>query len=139
MLVLLSGISFFFALIVWAFASPPGSAPDDDFHLPSIWCSHGKVSGLCDPEFSDDGYGKTPTPLSPSAICFAFKSDISAACQATQFDWNNHELSGSKTNEKGRFPNGFYWTLFYLIGDNTLISAMVMRIFNAFQIGRAHV
>ena len=31
-----------------------------------------------------------------------------------------------------RSPNGFYWTLFYLIGDNTLISAMVMRIFNAF-------
>ncbi len=78
----LAAIGAFTALCMWALASPPGSAPDDDFHLPSIWCSHGKVDGICDPEFAGDGYGKTPTPLSPSAICFAFKSEESAACQA---------------------------------------------------------
>ena len=72
----LAAISAFVALSVWAFASPPGSAPDDDFHLPAIWCSHGDVAGICDPEFAGDGYGKTPTPLSPSAICFAFNSVI---------------------------------------------------------------
>ena len=130
--IVLAGISAFFALSTWAFASPPGSAPDDDFHLPAIWCSHGFVEGLCDPEFADDGYGKTPTPLSPSAICFAFNSENSAACQAKQFDWNNKELAGSRTNEIGRFPNGFYWTMHLLIGDDTLQSAMAMRIFNSF-------
>ena len=72
--VALAAISAFVALSVWAFASPPGSAPDDDFHLPAIWCSHGAVEGICDPEVAGDGYGKTPTPLSPSAICFAFNS-----------------------------------------------------------------
>jgi len=127
----LAAIGAFTALSMWAFASPPGSGPDDDFHLPSIWCSHGKVDGICDPEFAGDGYGKTPTPLSPSAICFAFKSEESAACQAKMFDWQNKELAGSRTNEKGRFPNGFYWTLNFLIGDNTLNSAMAMRIFNS--------
>jgi len=130
--IVLAGISAFFALSAWAFASPPGSAPDDDFHLPAIWCSHGFVEGLCDPEFAGDGYGKTPTPLSPSAICFAFNSENSAACQAKQFDWNNKELAGSRTNEIGRFPNGFYWTMHLLIGDDTLHSAMAMRIFNSF-------
>ena len=64
--VALAAISAFVALSVWAFASPPGSAPDDDFHLPAIWCSHGAVEGICDPEVAGDGYGKTPTPLSPS-------------------------------------------------------------------------
>ena len=68
---LIASISFLISLSIWAFASPPGSAPDDDFHLPAIWCSHGKVEGKCDPEFAGDGYGKTPDPLSPSAICFA--------------------------------------------------------------------
>ena len=130
--IVLAGISAFFALSTWAFASPPGSAPDDDFHLPAIWCSHGFAEGLCDPEFAGDGYGKTPTPLSPSAICFAFNSENSAACQAKQFDWNNKELAGSRTNEIGRFPNGFYWTMHLLIGDDTLQSAMAMRIFNSF-------
>ncbi len=126
-----AAISIFISLFVWGFASPPGSAPDDDFHLPSIWCAHGKQVGNCDPEFKDDGFGKTPAPRSPSAICFAFKSDVSAACQSSQFDWNDKSLSGSKTNEKGRFPNGFYWTLNFLIGENTLISAMLMRVFNS--------
>lgn len=128
---LVGAISIFVSLFIWGFSSPPGSAPDDDFHLPSIWCSHGKQVGKCDPEFKDDGFGKTPAPLSPSAICFAFKSDVSAQCQSTQFNWSDKTLSGSKTNEKGRFPNGFYWTLNFLIGDNTLISAMLMRVFNA--------
>jgi hypothetical protein len=128
---LIAGLGIFVSLFIWGFSSPPGSAPDDDFHLPSIWCSHGKQEGKCDPEFKDDGFGKTPTPLSPSAICFAFKSDISAQCQSSQFDWNDQTLSGSRTNEKGRFPNGFYWTLNFLIGDNTLLSAMTMRIFNS--------
>ena len=42
----LAAISAFVALSAWAFASPPGSAPDDDFHLPAIWCSHGAVEGI---------------------------------------------------------------------------------------------
>ena len=30
-----------FALAAWAVASPVGAAPDDDFHLASIWCATG--------------------------------------------------------------------------------------------------
>jgi len=120
----------FFAMLVWAFASPPGSAPDDDFHLPAIWCARGFVEGVCDPEFEGDGFGKTPAPLSPSAICFAFDSKVSAACQDQLFDWSSTELSGSRTNENGRFPNGFYWSMHTFINDNPLHSAMKMRVAN---------
>ncbi len=127
----IAGISAFIALSAWAFASPPGSAPDDDFHLPAIWCSHGAQPGICDPKVAGDGYGDTPSPLSPSAICFAFNSETSAACQAKQLNWDDKNLGGSRTNEIGRFPNGFYWTMHLLIGDNTLQSAMLMRIFNS--------
>lgn len=128
---LLAALGFFVTLTVWGFASPPGSAPDDDFHLPSIWCANGFVEGLCDPEFEGDGFGQTPEPLAPVAICFAFKPDVSAACQAQMFDWNDKNLRGSRTNEEGRFPNGFYRTMHALISENTLISAMSMRVFNS--------
>lgn len=120
----------FFAMAVWALASPPGSAPDDDFHLPSIWCAKGFIEGVCDPEFEGDGFGKTPQPLSPSAICFAFDSKISAACQERLFDWSSTELTGSRTNENGRFPNGFYWGMHTFINDNPLNSAIQMRFAN---------
>jgi hypothetical protein len=127
----LAATGLFITLSVWGFASPPGSAPDDDFHLPSIWCAQGLVDGKCDPEVPGDGFGKTPDPLAPVAICFAFQSDISAACQSTYFDWNNKELRGSKINENKRFPNGFYWTMHLFTGDNILASAMIMRIINS--------
>ena len=29
------------ALFAWAFASPIGAGPDDDYHLVSIWCASG--------------------------------------------------------------------------------------------------
>ena len=127
----LAATGLFITLSIWGFASPPGSAPDDDFHLPSIWCAHGLVDGKCDPEVPGDGFGKTPDPLAPVAICFAFKSDVSAACQSTYFDWNNNALRGSKINENKRFPNGFYWTMHLFTGENILASAMIMRIINS--------
>jgi len=122
----------FFAMVVWGLASPPGSAPDDDFHLPSIWCARGFVESVCDPEYEGDGFGKTPAPLSPSAICFAFNSTISASCQANLFDWSSNELGGSRFNEDKRFPNGFYWGMHTFINDNPLHSAMTMRLANIF-------
>jgi hypothetical protein len=127
---LIGVIGGFFAMAVWALASPPGSAPDDDFHLPSIWCARGFVEGVCDPEVAGDGFGKTPAPLSPSAICFAFDSKVSAACQENLFDWSSTELGGSRINDKGRFPNGFYWGMHTFINDNPLNSAMQMRFAN---------
>jgi len=35
------------ALGAWSVASPVGASPDEDYHLVSIWCSHGERPGLC--------------------------------------------------------------------------------------------
>ncbi len=40
-LVGLSPVLAFLALSAWAFASPLGAAPDDDYHLVSTWCAVG--------------------------------------------------------------------------------------------------
>ena len=37
------------AVGAWAFASPAGSAPDDEFHLASIWCANDARTDLCKP------------------------------------------------------------------------------------------
>jgi hypothetical protein len=128
-LALLGILGGFFAMQVWALASPPGSSPDDDFHLPAIWCARGFVEGVCDLEFKGDELGKTPAPLSRSAVCFAFESKVSAACQSQLFDWNSTELTEARISD-GRFPNGFHWIMHTFINDNPLHSAMQMRVVN---------
>ena len=37
----LVGVTMFVTGATWALSSPAGSSPDDDFHLPSIWCGWG--------------------------------------------------------------------------------------------------
>lgn len=131
LLSVLTAAAFATTLIIWGFASPPGSGPDDNDHLPSIWCARGYVQDLCDPGITGDGMGKTLSPLVQASDCFAYKSDTSAACQAELFKWDDSVLINSVTNEVGRFPNGFYWILNSFIGENTLYSAILMRVFNS--------
>lgn len=39
-IVLLTVIAFTVSLLAWAFATPVGSSPDDDFHIANIYCIH---------------------------------------------------------------------------------------------------
>ena len=41
-------VAFFVMCAGWALTSPPGSSPDDDFHLTSIWCAAGTQDGRCE-------------------------------------------------------------------------------------------
>ena len=116
---------------VWTVASPIGSAPDDDFHLPAIWCGVGERDGFCEPESKMDGRGLTPLPLSAAPQCFAFRSDVSAACQSDTFSWDDTSLVDSRTNEIKRFPNGFYAFLNFFISSNLIFSILAMRMINS--------
>ena len=40
-------LAFFVTCAGWALASPVGAAPDDDYHLASIWCAQGEREGVC--------------------------------------------------------------------------------------------
>ena len=63
-------VLLFLTLVAWAYASTVGSSPDDNFHLPSIWCGLGLREGLCEES------GDPATRLVPSALldatCYAF-------------------------------------------------------------------
>ena len=36
------------ALLAWGVSSPPGSSPDEDYHMGSIWCAGGIEAGVCE-------------------------------------------------------------------------------------------
>lgn len=56
------------ALAAWALSSPVYSSPDDNYHLPMLYCADGRID--CVPE------GERPD------VCYAFKGDQPADCAA---------------------------------------------------------
>lgn len=115
------------ALFAWAFASPMGAGPDDDFHLVSTWCA--VVDGTnCAPGSSDD------SRVVPEAVlhspCYAAAPSTSAACQ------QNYDLSGATTeltnrgNFVGAYPPVYYTVMHAFVGGDILASVMIMRLVN---------
>jgi len=114
------------SLVCWAFASPVGSSPDDNFHLPSIWCGLGERAGICEPS------GNPDTRMVPASVvsapCYAFESEESAAC------WNPHDSEMTEAtwmNAVGLYPPLFYTTMGFFVGDDVSTSVMAMRIANS--------
>lgn len=111
-------------VIMWAFASPPGSSPDDDFHLGSIWCAWGVESSGCailaNPP-PPERLSVSVTALAPvTAYCAALHPDISAACSAT---------AGSPLSaNNGGYPDGFYSVMRLAVVGSPQASVIVMRI-----------
>lgn len=115
------------ALSAWAFASPMGAAPDDDYHLVSIWCSTGDDT-FCQPGSTD------ATRLVPQAVlkspCYAFYSEESAACQ-DRLDFASDQLVETKRgNFVGAYPPLYYSVMSVFVSEDEHLSVMTMRLFN---------
>ncbi|MGV8876248.1 MAG: DUF2142 domain-containing protein [Rhodoglobus sp.] len=126
-LVYLAPVLALLALSAWAFASPMGAAPDDDYHLVSIWCSTGNTA-YCQPGSTDD------TRFVPAAVlkspCYAFFSDESAACQ-NRLDFDTDQLVETmRGNFAGEYPPLYYSVMSVFVGDDARFSALIMRLFN---------
>jgi len=75
-IVLLAGV----VLWGWLRASPPGSSPDDDYHLASIWCADGFVDGRCIASPGQTSVlGLVPEKL-VETTCYKRRTEESAAC-----------------------------------------------------------
>lgn len=68
------------SMMSWAVSSPPGSSPDEHFHLSSTWCGLGERDGLCKPR-QNPNFREVPRGVAAVAVCFAFDGFQSAACQ----------------------------------------------------------
>lgn len=127
-LILLAPVLAFIALGSWALASPVGAAPDDDFHLISIWCDTG------DPSHCQET-GDPQTRIVPQALlsvaCYAFDPQKSAGCQEAVFSGPETPNTVTKRgNFQGNYPPVYYAVMSPLVGTSVEASALAMRLFN---------
>lgn len=121
----------FLVLGAWSFASPVGSSPDDDFHLPSIWCGQGERPGLC--EAIDDGPARmVPIPI-VNSTCYAFHPETDAGC----WDPTTEGLTRvERANIDGLYPPLFYSVMSVFAGPDVQFSVIAIRLVNsAFAVG----
>ncbi|TAM71920.1 MAG: DUF2142 domain-containing protein [Microbacteriaceae bacterium] len=118
------------ALMAWAFASPMGSSPDDDFHLVSIWCGQGIRPGICEAAPSP-AERTVPQAILAAPACFENKPKVSAACQYRSLDFAPGAMT---TTERGNFSNNYpplyYAAMSVFVGHDILTSVLVMRLVN---------
>lgn len=118
----------FLALGAWAFASPIGAGPDDDFHLVSTWCANGGGEHCTE---GDSAGNRTITSALEKLHCYAYDEEKSAACQeAVLHDLGDEQTLTRRGNFTGAYPPLYYATMGLFSGDNIIASAVVMRLAN---------
>ena len=124
-------IAFFIMCSGWALTSPVGSAPDDDFHLSSIWCAQGVRAGVCEESPANPAARLVPANVVQASDCFRFKADVSAGCTTSIMD-DAALVETERVNETaGLYPPGFHAVMSVFVGPDVERSVLAMRLFNA--------
>ena len=123
---------FAVALSAWAFASPIGASPDEDYHLASIWCAQGDRDLACD--VTEGGTIHAIPAAVRHAVCFAFNEDVSAGCQTTTNVTEGETFvvtdRGNFGIHAGEYPGLFYSTMSLFVGPDVELSVIMMRLTN---------
>jgi hypothetical protein len=116
------------SLICWAFASPVGSSPDDDFHLASIWCAQGDRPGVCE-STGNPSTRTVPQDLVVGSVCYDNQTAKSASCQPADYGTHpDRTVQTNRGNFEGLYPRVFYLAMSVFVGPNIQISVIAMRI-----------
>lgn len=120
-------VALLVALLAWGASSPPGSSPDDDYHMASIWCAGGLADGRCEQGAAED-VRLLPAELLKAAGCFAFDATQSASCPR----FEDQMRSTTRGNWAGHaYPPGFYAVMGVFVGGDLSTSIVAMRVVNA--------
>ncbi len=125
-------VAFMVATAGWALTSPVGSAPDDDFHLASIWCTAGEprcIAGA-DPETLE-----VPRNVVQASDCYRYDTSITADCAISVRDDATLAPVTHVNQLEGIYPGGFYRAMSVLVSDDVERSVMLMRLANVLLIG----
>jgi hypothetical protein len=118
------------ALAAWAFSSPIGSSPDDDFHLTSIWCGNPLDTAACEPG-TEPGTRVVPEAVVEAPSCYAQRPEISASCQADTFDLDpTPSVETDRGNFEHNYPPVYYAVMSVLVGPGIEQSILLMRLLN---------
>lgn len=133
-------LSALLTVVAWAVASPPGSSPDEDFHLGSITCPH-PASEFCEvseiPIQNVTGGQASGTQLAiwipfqtAHANCNAPVAEFSAECFDEMADFGY--TWSTRFDYAGVNPVGFYRAMHVLrnVGSNLANTVFTMRIIN---------
>lgn len=121
-IMILTGIT---SMSLWAFISPVGSSPDDDFHLASIWCYEHELP-TC--QITEPSATITVPSAFTNAKCQLMLQDASKLQECIQLD--NSVQTTNRYNKNHRYPGGFYFVLNKFVNQNVFDSVLVMRLFN---------
>jgi hypothetical protein len=120
----ISIVSAIMTLGAWAFASPIGSTPDDDYHLVSIWCGQGFRDGICE-EGSEPREVVVRETLMEYSFCYAGEPDETGGCRETE------TFAPTTRSNAGENPRVFYWVMSWFASDDLTASIISIRFFNA--------
>jgi hypothetical protein len=119
----------FVTLSLWALSSPIGSSPDDNYHLPSIWCAPGMPTDECTTSAPDRR--TVPALVAVGQECYAFMNEVPASCQDPILASPEARLDVSRFNAgEGSYPPVFYAAHRLLVSSHTEFSIYAMRIAN---------
>jgi hypothetical protein len=119
----------FLALAAWAFASPIGASPDDDYHLASVWCANDARTDLCAPDPARGDGWRLVLPGIMTAPCYVADPSASAACQEWVAD-PQPVVAADHGNWIGAYPPVYYSVMNVFASPDIQTSALVMRLFN---------
>jgi hypothetical protein len=110
------------ALGSWAFSSPVGSSPDDDFHNASIWCGQGTREGICEEDPSS-----STVVVSSQLVqnCFKFFPEVGGDCSISDIPQETN-----RANLVGNYPELYYWTMSWFASTDIPASVITMRMVN---------
>jgi hypothetical protein len=119
----------FVTLLAWAFASPIGASPDDDYHLASAWCVGAMAEETCAPSAGHEDSREISREVADVA-CFAGDPHWSAACQAPIFDGDmtDDTVTSSRGNFSGLYPPLYYAAMSVFTSGDVQLSALLMRV-----------
>lgn len=100
------------ALAAWAFMSPVGAAPDDDYHLAMIYCAAGEAE--CVPEGQREG------------PCFTMRPEVPADCS----DWGTRTLPETDGINTEHYPPFYYRAMSPLTGPTLADTTINVRLAN---------
>lgn len=123
----LAPVLAFAALSAWAFASPIGAAPDDDYHVISVWCADGG-SAECEP--GDTADSRSVDAGFGALTCFVRGGQYSAECQLEAWDTEGR-YDTDRGNFVGEYPPVYYAVMHVFAGSDIQASAIAMRLVNA--------
>jgi hypothetical protein len=123
----ISIVSAIMTLGAWAFASPIGSTPDDDYHLVSIWCGQGFRDGICE-EGSEPREVVVRETLMKYSFCYAGNPDETGECEETEI------FAPTTRSNSGENPRVFFWVASWFASNDLTASIISIRFFNSILI-----